>query len=119
MVVLLAYSITLGLSGPIVTRLISSSRPSGELIEAPEEPAHTTEERRRLGNVIGKCENIIVVTLILAGAETGLALIFTAKTLVRRQDIEQDPGYFLGGTLLNFVWSLIVAMLARVLIRGF
>lgn len=115
LVIVLAYVITLALSTRVVALFVSPpAPPSG----TSEDQAHATEERRRLGSIIGKCENIIIVTFILARAETGLALIFAAKALVRRHDIEQDPGYFLGGTLINFVWSLAVAMVARLLIAG-
>jgi len=115
----IAYVVTLVLSTPIVTKFVSAQPSESERSEnQSENQAHATEERRYLGNIIGKCENIIIVTLVLVHAETALALIFAAKALVRRQDIEQDPGYFLGGTLINFVWSLGVAMIARVLIAG-
>ncbi len=115
--ILIAYIVTLVYSTAVVTRFISPSPPPGAL-DGSETQAHATDERRHLGSIIGKCENIIIVTLVLVRAETALALIFAAKALVRRQDIEQDPGYFLGGTLINFVWSLGIAVIARVLIAG-
>lgn len=119
LIIVLAYAITLALSTRVVALFVSPPAPSpDETAPTPEDREHATEERRHLGNVIGKCENVIIVTFILARAETGLALIFAAKALVRRQDIERDPGYFLGGTLINFVWSLAVAMIARLLIAG-
>jgi hypothetical protein len=117
MAILIAYVVTLVFSTAVVTKFISPSPPPETLGESDTQ-AHATEERRHLGNIIGKCENIIIVTLVLVHAETALALIFAAKALVRRQDIEQDPGYFLGGTLINFVWSLGMALIARVLIAG-
>lgn len=117
LVVAVAYAVTLAFSTLVVTAFVSPSPPTGSS-ERSEDQEHATDERRHLGNIIGKCENIIIVTFILAQAETGLALIFAAKALVRREDIEKDPGYFLGGTLLNFVWSLSIAMIARVLIAG-
>ena len=118
LIIVLAYAITLALSTRVVTLFVSPPAPPSVTPATPEDQAHATEERRHLGSIIGKCENIIIVTFILARAETGLALIFAAKALVRRHDIEQDPGYFLGGTLINFVWSLAVAMVARLLIAG-
>ena len=118
LIIVLAYVITLALSTRVVASFVSPPAPPSGTPATPEDQEHATEERRHLGGIIGKCENIIIVTFILAHAETGLALIFAAKALVRRQDIEQDPGYFLGGTLINFVWSLAVAMVARALIAG-
>jgi len=37
---------------------------------------------------------------------------------VRKEEIERDPGVFLGGTLVNLVWGIVVAGLARWLVRG-
>lgn len=110
-----AYAFTLLTSGKVVQWIAGNPHaPASE--EAPSEEERG--RRRRLGRIIGKCENIIAVTLILAGQETGLALIFAAKSIVRRDDIKADPDYYLGGTLVNLVWSLLVAFLVRTLIGG-
>jgi hypothetical protein len=53
---------------------------------------------------------------IVVGEATGLALIIAAKSLVRSEEIRRDPGYYLGGTLVNLVWGLIMGLTARVLI---
>jgi len=37
---------------------------------------------------------------------------------VRKEEIERDPGFSLGGTLVNLVWGILVAELARWLVRG-
>jgi hypothetical protein len=107
-----AYVITLAFSGSIVGYFVSGPSSSDS-----NEPS-SSKSLSRISRVIGKCENIITVTLVLAGAETGLALIFAAKALVRNDDIKQDPGYFLGGTLVNLVWAMSVSFTARVLIAG-
>lgn len=116
LLIVATYVLTLALSTRIVTRFVPTSDSAQPAHGDGNE--HSTEERRHLGKIIGKCENIIIVTFIFIQAETGLALIFAAKALVRREDIARDPGYFLGGTLLNFVWSLSVATIARTLIAG-
>jgi hypothetical protein len=99
------YVIAVVLSGPVVRFFV------GPLPEkAPPEAENSgVTPRFDIGAIIGKCENIIVMTFVLAGAYTGLALIFTAKSIVRREDIAKDPRYYLGGTLVNFVFSLLVA----------
>lgn len=68
--------------------------------------------------VIGKCENTIAVTCALFAQLDALGLIFAAKTLVRRRDIKNDPAFFLGGTLVNIAWSLLVGFVARLLVAG-
>ncbi len=44
------------------------------------------------GALIGKCENILTITFILAGEITGLALMFAAKSLIREDSINADAG---------------------------
>jgi hypothetical protein len=65
------------------------------------------------GAVIGKCENILSLTFILAGEATGLALIFAAKSIVRKDEIQKNPSYYLGGTLVNLVWAVLVGFAMR------
>jgi hypothetical protein len=71
----------------------------------------------RSGKLIGNCENIFVVTLVLLDAFTALALVFAAKSLVRKDQVP-DAEYFLGGTLVNATWSLLIALLARWLVQN-
>lgn len=68
------------------------------------------------GAIIGKCENFLIISLILANAFTGLALIFTAKSIVRSEDIKRDPRYYLGGTLVNFSYSVLMGFLIRIIL---
>lgn len=70
------------------------------------------------GRIIGKCENILVVTLVLFNQFPALAIIFAAKGIVRQRDITRDPNYYLGGTLVNFTWSVLVAGIARTICFG-
>jgi len=75
----------------------------------------------RGGSVIGKCENLIAFAMVLLGEETGLAIIFAAKSLVRGGAIRESPenaSYYLGGTLVNLVWSMSVALLVRAMVIG-
>ncbi|MFQ5456768.1 MAG: hypothetical protein ACE5EA_11330 [Nitrospirota bacterium] len=71
-----------------------------------------------LGGIIGKCENLLTITLILADAYTGLALIFTAKSIVRSENMRKDPFYYLGGTLVNFSYSLMMGFFIRVILKA-
>ena len=67
----------------------------------------------REGYIIGKCENLIILIFVLAGALTGLSLIFAAKSLARRKDIDNNAGFFLVGTLVNFTSTLILAYILK------
>jgi hypothetical protein len=106
-----AYALTLGLSGRIVKFFVLPRN-----IPAP---ARTPDGPRfDPSTIIGKCENLIVLTFVLTGQETGIAVVFAAKALVRSDEIKKNPGYFLGGTMVNLVWALGVGLLARILIAG-
>ncbi|MCA9752970.1 MAG: hypothetical protein KC591_12315 [Gemmatimonadetes bacterium] len=85
---------------------------------AVEREAERARLVKRQGMILGKCENVLTVIFVVSGQPVGLALIFTAKTLARQQEIREDAGYYLGGTLVNFTISLVVASVARVLIAG-
>lgn len=63
-----------------------------------------------VGKVVGRCENILIYIFILANEVTGIALVFTAKTLVRKADIEKNPDFFLIGSMVNFTYSVVVAL---------
>lgn len=110
--VVLAYAVTMLLSGFVVRYFVTPRQADKR------DMAASSGGRFDAGTIIGKCENLMTVTFILLDEVTGLALIFAGKSLVRRKDIEYDPGYFLGGTLINFVWAMLIAMIARVVAFG-
>ena len=80
-------------------------------------PESYNAKLKRTGRIIGKCENFLVISFILADALTGLALIFAAKTLPRKSKEEEDnlelTNYFLAGTLLNFSYSLLMGFVLK------
>lgn len=102
-----AYPVLLVTSTPVV---------NAALRRAGRDPADIDSATRDTGTVIGKIENVLVLTLILAGAYTALALVFGAKSLVRIEDTESaDSTYYLTGTLANFTWSVVVGVAATAL----
>lgn len=111
-----AYAITLALSGVLV-RFFVLPRGSAKGKWPPAgEPPPGGWARFDPSAVIGKCENLITVTLVLTNNLAGLAVVFAAKSLVRSDAIKSNPGFYLGGTLVNLVWGLLVASLVRVLL---
>lgn len=75
--------------------------------------AGVDEGQRDTGRVIGKCENVLVLTLVYVGAYTALGLVFAAKSIVRREDMtSRDTTWYLAGTLVNFTYSIVVGVLA-------
>ncbi len=90
----------------------------------PEPPATDPEGdspqvRRGTGALIGKCENIIVFVFVLLNQHTAWAILFTAKALVRKEDIRKDSLYFLAGMLVNVTYSLVVAVLVQLILLRF
>lgn len=63
------------------------------------------------GWLIGRLENVLVLTLVLLGQYTALSIIFAAKSWVRHEDTASgDSTYYLAGTLVNFTYSIAVGM---------
>jgi hypothetical protein len=109
-IVVAGYLVTISLSGPIVRFFVG-----GRVINDENTLAEDEKGRFGLGTIIGKCENILTVTFILAGEITGLALIFAAKSLIRKEAIKTDARYYLGGTLVNFSFSVLMGFLIKIL----
>jgi len=74
------------------------------------------ERVRDTGVVVGKCENILIVALVLVGAYTALTVLFAGKALVRREDMSRNSLYFLAGTMVNVTYSLVVALFLRAIV---
>lgn len=79
-------------------------------------PSPTDE--KGAGRVIGKCENLLVFVFVQLGSFDGLGLVLAAKSIARMEAIKKNASYYLGGTLVNFTWSLVIALLARLLVFG-
>lgn len=100
-----AFVVALAGSGPFVRTLL---RKAGR--ELPPDEVNP-------GRVIGKLENVLVVSLVAAGAFTALALIFAAKGIARVEGGREKASYYILGTLANFTWSLLVALAGRLVTR--
>jgi hypothetical protein len=72
--------------------------------------------RLDVGVIIGKCENILALTMILNSEYTGLAIIFTAKSIIRLDAMKKNPKYYLGGTLVNLCYTILMGYVIRFLL---
>lgn len=77
------------------------------------------EPDRDVGFVVGKCENVLILTFMVVGAYTALAVVFAAKSIVRRKDMQNDSKYYLAGTMTNVTYSVAVGVGVRVLLQVF
>jgi hypothetical protein len=78
-----------------------------------------SEEELYTGFIIGKCENVLILTFVLLGEYTALALVFTAKTIVRKEDISNNSLFFLAGTMINVTYSIIIGLVVKFFIGIF
>ena len=70
---------------------------------------------------MGKAENILVVLFSITGELTAIAILISAKAIVRRDTgngNEGDTSYRVAGTLVNLAWSLLIGLTAKSLIYG-
>lgn len=84
----------------------------------PAEEVRQEPEGRNPGSVIGKCENFIIITLVLLGTYEGIGLVLAAKSIARMEAVKKYPSYYLGGTLVNMCWSITVGLVVRALVIG-
>jgi len=105
-IVVAGYIFTLATSGLIFRHFVGGEKPE-------QDSGESTSTGFDMGTLIGKCENLIILTFVLAGAFTGLALIFAGKPIARADQIKEYPEYYLAGTVVNFTYSLIIGFLLR------
>jgi len=105
-------------SGKIVSYLLQQvAHKTLSEAAAQDEPEEKLKKARlAAGTIIGKCENVIILSFILMEAYTALALVVTAKTLIRKDEIERNEMYFLVGTLTNVSYSVIIGFIMRLVI---
>lgn len=107
-----------------VVRLFMNRLYNKEIVEVAMEPdtskseadsKQETTNRVTTGRIIGKCENVLIVLLMFLQAYTALAIIFTAKTIIRKEDIQKNSMYFLVGTMINVTYSIVMGFLISVI----
>ena len=103
------YVVLLATSGIVVNYILSKI--SGEPISRK-----IGKEARDTGFIIGKCENLLILTFVILGAYTALSVIFAAKTIVRRDDISKNSLFFLAGTMVNVTYSVVVGLIIKLFI---
>ncbi|MBY9001221.1 MAG: hypothetical protein KGD64_09925 [Candidatus Heimdallarchaeota archaeon] len=72
-----------------------SSEKETESETKDEELPEKKKERSKVGFIVGRRENILILTFMLLNQVTALVVIIGIKGLVRREDIEKKPGYYL------------------------
>jgi len=99
------YGLLLGTSGFVVAAAFrfGGVEPTGDVADT--------------GRAVGKIENVLVLTLTLLGAFTALAIVFTAKSIVRWQDLSsENTTYYLTGSIANVTYSFVYGLAAAQLL---
>lgn len=103
------YVILLGTSG-ILVNFILDKISKKHIIQ------NMGKDARDTGFVVGKCENILILTFMFLDAYTALALIFAAKAIARREDMSKNSLFFLAGTMINVTYSIIFGLIIKIII---
>jgi hypothetical protein len=109
------------ITGGMLFLLFTSGLVVGGILRkiAPKEQQFpVSQEMINIGRVIGKCENLLVLILMLLDAETALAIIFTAKALVRKEDMVKNSFFFLAGTMVNVTYSILVGFILKLVLKA-
>ena len=111
-----AFAVLLLTSGKVVSYVLE--RVTKKDLEEAANDDHPPEvaERIAVGNIIGKCENILILVFVILEAYTAIAIVITAKTMVRKEEIEKNSMYFLAGTLINVSYSVLVGFILKMII---
>ena len=88
----------------------------GSAEEIVEKPDETVKTRLKHGGCIGSLERFIIICMLLLGQYSAVALVFTAKSIVRFKDFEDRSfaEYYLYGTLLSVAVSITLFALLKI-----
>lgn len=103
----------------IVTMLLAVLKPANVFVQkvlVTEKPDETVKTRLRHGGCIGSLERLVIICMLLLGQYSAIALVFTAKSIVRFKDFEDRAfaEYYLYGTLLSVAVSIALFALLKV-----
>ncbi len=74
--------------------------------EIEEETPTKKKQRSKIGFIVGRCGNILILTFMLLNQVTALVVIIGIKGLTRRDDVKKKPGYYLVGTIVNLTFII-------------
>lgn len=118
-VLISGFYLLLVLTSGRVINFILQSVSNNTLEQAADTDAENEKQkiqRIRIGSIIGKCENVLILTFLLLDAYTALALVVTAKTIVRKEEIEKNSMFFLAGTMINVAYSVLAGLILKILL---
>lgn len=116
-IILVGYIVTFFLTTFLVKKIVLKGKKSTDV----NQDGVANEKDKSIirdGLIIGKCENIIILSFVIASEVTGLALIFAAKSIARQKDFKDNAGYYLAGTMVNFTATLVLAFVLKFILEA-
>jgi hypothetical protein len=112
--IVILFLLSFVLSTLLIRRGIPRLKSDSSLTEPlPESTSSRLFDFRATGLWIGFCETLLVFVLVYKGEFSALAIIIGAKEFVRKEKIQQNPSYYLLGTLINLSVSVLFALVAK------
>jgi len=111
-----AFLLLVGTSGRLINYVLQQVA-NKQLEEVAQEDAPAEVQKRlNIGSIIGKCENILILAFLILEAYTAIAIVVTAKTIVRKEEIEKNSMYFLAGTMINVSYSVLIGFILKLVL---
>lgn len=101
-----------------IPRLKSGDTPAAQDGALPESTKGRVFDMGATGFWIGLCETSLIFILVSAQQFSALAIIIGVKQFVRSDKIQQNPSYYLLGTLFNLTIATLFAIMANELIAA-
>jgi hypothetical protein len=100
--------------GPLAGRVVADT-PVATTGAASGDPAPRVSAPGQIGSTIGILERLLIVTLLMAGAEAAIGLVIAAKTIARFRQLDDRvfAEYYLLGTLASVTVAIVTALAAR------
>jgi len=108
-ILIAGYIVLVGTSGKLLNYILTN-------FSARQVSQTLSKEAIDTGFIIGKCENFLILTFMFLDAYTALALIFAAKSIVRREDMSKNSLFFLAGTMINVTYSIMIGLAVKIVI---
>jgi hypothetical protein len=106
--------------GPLAGRLVADPPPSTAVDIEPSRERPSMPPPAQVGATIGVLERLLIVTLLLVGAEAAIGFVIAAKTIARFRllDDRDFAEYYLLGTLASVSVAVVTALAARAALAG-
>ena len=110
--------------GPIAGRVLADPAPRSTAAAAQDPPGPDRDRAAvppaKVGATIGVLERLLIVTLLLVGADAAIGFVVAAKTIARFRllDDRDFAEYYLLGTLASVSVAIITALAARAALPG-